>query len=109
MLAPAREPAAEGASNTNRSGCELSELGELRAARSQLRFLVGGSAWSQGAQHRRYVATREVVFTAAVPRPQSSRSCAVRRVCVFARGGVSIPSSLLFARPRSIHQRARVL
>ena len=87
VLAPAREPAAGGASNANRPGCgELSELGELRAARSQLRFLeVGGSAWSQGAQHRRHVAARESPRWFSLP--QSSRSGAVRGVCVFSLAG----------------------
>ena len=83
------QPAAGGASDANRSGCELGELGELRAARSSCApELAVSHAWSQGgAQHRRHVAAREVaslVFTAAVV--QVVRRA--RNVRFRSRGGV---------------------
>ena len=103
-------PALQRAGCWGRLRCESlgCELGELRAARCQLRFHVGGgSAWSQGAQRRRHAAAREVprssvVLTAAV---EQVVPCAGRTV--FPRGGVALLSSLLFISSTPLHQRAR--
>ena len=97
VLAPAREPAAGGASDANRRGaswvsCELRDAScasESAVPHGAKERSAGGMWWSC-ARSPRWLSP-----------PQSSRSCTVRGICVFARGGVTFLSSLLFAPLRS--------
>ena len=106
LLRPRGAGASTRAGCRGRLRCELPgcELGELRAARCQLRFRVGGSAWSQGAQRRRHVVVlcevTSVVVTATV---EQVMHCA-RDMCFRSRGGdVPVVASL---RSTPLHQRA---
>ena len=101
VLAPAREPAAGGASDANRRGaswasCELRDAScasESAVPHGAKERSAGGSMWWPRARSPRWLSP-----------PQSSRSCTVRGMCVFARGGGGVPV-VASLRSTPLHQR----